>query len=149
MSSAYTEARKRMHEQAAPPPAAPISHRCAANGCGLSAGLANPGGAGGWWCSYHFGAPAHDLPRITNVLAQNAALVNTIVEGRNALTDDSVAPDVAADLWRNARERLEKLGYDVPPPRGPGDDYRGWLYRVEMLLGAQVVQVRSFKRNIV
>lgn len=149
--AADTEARKRMCAQdprSAVPPMR-MSPRCEANGCSLAGVLSNLGGSGGHWCVYHYGAPAHDIPRITNVLAQHMALVDTITEGRNALANGEVAPQSVTDLWRNARDRLDNLGYEVPPPRDIEDDYGAWLYRVEMLLGSNVLVVRSLRRSSV
>lgn len=145
--SAYTEARKRMHEQQqAEEPPAQAGRICAANGCRLAGGCAESSSAKSWWCAYHYGAQAHDLPRITSALAQHSALVDVIATGREALTNDAIAPDVQADLWRNAKATLEQLGYVVPPSKGPGDDYRGWIYRVECLLGSRIVAVRSMRK---
>jgi hypothetical protein len=143
--SAYTDARKRMHEAEKPAPT-PTTHFCAGYGCKLAGAMAESNGSKNWWCAYHYGAPAHDLQRITQQLAQHQVLVDTISTGRQALTDPSIAPDVQADLWRNARAVLGQLGYVVPPPSGIGDDYRCWLYRVECLLGSNVVGVRSLRR---
>jgi hypothetical protein len=145
----YADARKRMDEQAGPPPdetSTATSHRCAAHGCRLAGALAESSSARFWWCAYHYGAQAHDIPRITQQLAQHQVLVDTVATGRQALTDPAIAPDVQDDLWRNAKATLEQLGYTVPPAPRSGDDYRSWLYRVECLLGAQIVAARSLRR---
>lgn len=145
--SAYSDARKRMADKAedAPPPA-PTTHYCAAYGCKLAGSMAESSGSKSWWCAYHYGAQAHDLQRITQQLAQHQGLVDAIATGRQALTDSSIAPDVQADLWRNAKATLEQMGYVVPPSWGKGDDYRSWVYRVECLLGSRIVEVRSLRR---
>lgn len=144
--SAYTDARKRMADKAEAPPPAPPTHYCAAYGCKLAGSMAEGSGAKFWWCAYHYGAQAHDLQRITQQLAQHDALVQVIATGRQAITDPSIAPDVQADLWRNAKATLEQMGYVVPAPRGYGDSYSAWTYRVECLLGSHVVAVRSLRR---
>lgn len=139
--SQYTEARKRMDEDAMPAPA----NRCAADGCPM-AGTISAGGQSSSWCAYHHGCHQNDIPRITSVLNQHHDVRDIVNAGRRLLGSNDGDPSTFAAEWKRMRELLRFAGYEQPAPRG-AETLAGWLYGCESMLLSLVTQAMGTRRK--
>ena len=139
--SEYTEARKRMAEDAAPAP----NHRCAAEGCPM-AGTISAGGQSSSWCAYHHGCHPNDISRITSVLNQHKDLRDIVNAGRRLLGSKDADPNTFAAEWKRMRELLSFGGYEQPKPRGAAT-LAGWLYGCESMLYGLVTRAMGVRSN--
>jgi hypothetical protein len=114
------------------------SHRCAARDCPMAGALADGSNATNWWCAYHHACPTNDIPRVTSVLHQHKDLRDVIADGRAVLADPQRARDISGE-WKRMADLLRFGGYTLPEPRGV-ENFAGFLYRCEVMLGGFVVK---------
>jgi len=141
----YAKAKERYESQHSDEgEAAPVAHKCSAEGCPMAGSMADSSSSSTWWCAYHRACPPMDLPRVTSVLNQHKDLRDIVTDGRRLRTVHGNESTWPAE-WRRMRELLSFGGYDDPRPDAV--TFEAWLYAVETMLGKLVVEAMTSARR--
>lgn len=106
---------------------------CVAHGCPMPGVIFLGGGEG--VCGWHYGRPAHDWPRITQVIADWSCVTRQINAVRRVLSDPTQATDpraLQAVIDHGARLADQAPGWRLEPD--PREDIGQWARRLEAFL---------------